>query len=253
MRERWELSPCIEWLFAEDGRPFPERVARAAEAGFRRVEFWGTRGKDLEAVARALDDAGVAVTAFLSEPAATHPDFLRGVEDSSRLAPRMHALNLIVLAGDALAGVDPAEQRRELTRALRQAAPLAASQGVGVLLEPLNTRVDHPGYFLDSTTEALDIVRQVGHPAVRLLYDLYHSVVMGEEPEAVLAGAGQLVGHVHIADAPGRHQPGTGAIDWLKQLAALREAGYTGALGLEYMPMGPTDESLAFIRELAGR
>jgi hydroxypyruvate isomerase len=93
-------------------------------------------------------------------------------------------------------------------------------------------------------------VREVNHPAVRLLYDLYHSMVMGEEPEHVLAGSGHLVGHVHIADVPGRHEPGTGTIDWPRQLAALRSAGYSGAIGLEYIPTRATESSLELIRRL---
>lgn len=250
MAEAWELSPCIEWLFAEGGRPFAERVARAAESGFRRVEFWGTQDKELASLEAAIDDSGVAVSAILSEPAATHPEFLAGVERSCELARRLDARNLIVLSGDALAGVDTTEQRDALTDALRRAAPIAARHGIGLVLEALNTRVDHPDYFLDSTVDALEVVRAADHSAVRLLYDLYHSVVMGEEPAVVLAGSGHLVGHVHLADAPGRHEPGAGEIDWPRQLAALRDAGYRGALGLEYMPTTDTAQSLAYIREI---
>lgn len=247
MAEAWELSPCIEWLFAEGGRPFADRVATASEAGFRRVEFWGTGNKELEPLEVAIQESAVTVTAILCEPAATHRDFLAGVETSCQVARRLNARNLIVLAGDA-----DAQTHARLTRALRRSASVAADYGVGLLLEPLNTRVDHPGYFLDSTREGLDVIREVGHPAVKLLYDLYHSVVMGEEPGRVLAGASELVGHLHIADAPGRHEPGTGLIDWPKQLAALRDVGYSGAIGLEYRPTTATEESLAYIRALTG-
>ncbi len=235
--DAWELSACIEWLFAEDDRPFHERVSRAAAAGFRRVEFWGTSNKDLASLEAAIHATGVAVSAFLSEPAATQPGFLRGVETACELAGRLNAQNLIVLAG---------EEPGDLIDPLRCAAPIAAGHGVGLLLEPLNT-VDHPGYVLSSTLEGLELVRAVDHPSVRLLYDLYHSVVMGEEPGEVLAGSGHLVGHVHIADAPGRHEPGTGAIDWRRQLAAIRNAGYRGALGLEFMPTRETVESLRYL------
>ena len=219
-----------------------ERVSRAAAAGFRRVEFWGTRDTELAPLEAAIHESGVTVTAFLSEPAVTHPDFLSGLAAACEVAPRLKAQNLIVLAG---------EQPGDLSGALRLAAPIAAEHHVGLLLEPLNT-VDHPGYALSSTLDGLAIVRAVDQPNVRLLYDMYHSVVMGEEPSAVLAGAEHLVGHVHIADAPGRHEPGTGAVDWPRQLAALREAGYSGALGLEFMPTRETMESLVYTLELTG-
>ena len=155
-----------------------------------------------------------------------------------------------MVSGDARPGVERSRQLDAITEALLRAAPIASTAGVRLLLEPLNTRVDHPGYFLDSTAEALEVIRDVDDPAVRLLYDLYHSIVMGEDPQEVLAGSGHLVGHVHIADVPGRHEPGTGTIDWPLQLAALRSAEYSGAIGLEYKPSRDTQSSLEFIRHL---
>jgi hydroxypyruvate isomerase len=155
-----------------------------------------------------------------------------------------------VVSGDARPGVERSRQRDAITEALVRAAPIASKAGVRLLLEPLNTRVDHPGYFLDSTAEALEVIDDVADPAVRLLYDLYHSIVMGEDPKEVLALSGHLVGHVHIADVPGRHEPGTGTIDWPLQLAALRSAEYSGAIGLEYKPSRDTQSSLEFIRQL---
>jgi hydroxypyruvate isomerase len=155
-----------------------------------------------------------------------------------------------VVSGDTLPDVPRAGQRDAIVQALQRAAPIAAAAGVRLVLEPLNTIVDHKGYFLDSTSEAIEIIRRVDHPAVRLLYDLYHSIVMGEPPGEVLAGCGDLIGHVHIADVPGRHEPGSGTIDWGKQLTALRDVDYGGLLGLEFMPLQDTVSSLTFIRGL---
>lgn len=251
------LSPCIEWLFADGERPFHERVHAAAGAGFGQIELWTTHDKDLPRLEAALRDTGVVVTAFVSEPTGrlvdegTHHDFLAGIERSCLLARRLKAYGLIVVAGDARPGVERADQRAALVDALRRAASIASAHGITLLLEPLNTRIDHPVYFLDSTAEALGVIRDVGHPSVKLLYDMYHSVVMGEQPEAVLTGSGHLVGHVHIADVPGRHEPGSGSMDWLRELRALRSAGYAGALGLEYRPSRDTESSLAFIQAVA--
>ena len=250
------LSACIEWLFAEGGRSFPDRFRAAADAGLERVEFWNLGDRNVDAIRSALRETGVRVTGFVSEPAArlvdpaTHDEFVAGVRRSAAVASRLGADGLIVVSGDTQPGVSSVEQRHAIAGALGRAAPIAAEHGICLLLEPLNSLIDHKGYFLDSTPEALGIVRDVGHPSVRLLYDLYHSTVMGEDPAAVLSGAGDLVGHVHLADAPGRHEPGTGDIDWPRQLAALRTAGYEGALGLEYMPVRDTLSSLAFIRRL---
>jgi hydroxypyruvate isomerase len=251
------LSPCIEWLFADGGRPFADRVGAAVSAGFTNLEFWTARDKDLVGLEQAIRESGVTVSAFVSEPTgslvdpATHDRFLDGVVESARLAGRLGARGLIVVSGDSRAGVTRPQQHDAIVQALRRAAPVAADAGVGLLLEPLNTLVDHKGYFLDSTAEAMQIVREVAHPAVKVLYDLYHSVVMGEDPASVLTGRGDLVGHVHIADVPGRHEPGTGEIDWRAQLATLRSAGYRGPIGLEYRPTGDTLSSLAYVRGLA--
>ena len=94
------------------------------------------------------------------------------------------------------------------------------------------------GTYLDSTEEALDIVDEVGRPGLRLLYDLYHSVTMGEDPATVLRGRMDRVRHVQVADVPGRHEPGSGMIDWRATLDRLRSDGYRGWLGLEYAPSG---------------
>lgn len=201
----------------------------------------------------------MTVTAFVSEPTGrlvdpeTHGEFLEGIKRSIILADRLNARNLIVVSGDVRPGIVRSEQRAALAEALRRAAPLASTAGLGLLLEPLNTRVDHQGYFLDSTLEGLEVIRAIDHPEVRLLYDIYHSIVMGEEPAEVLQGSGDLVGYVHMADVPGRHEPGSGSIDWPRQLHALRAAGYAGPLGLEYIPIRDTESSLAFIRRFIDR
>lgn len=253
----WTLSPCLEWLFADGDAQFAERVRAAARAGFRQVEFWTASNKDVELLTGAIEEAGVLVTAFVSEPAArivdsaTHDAFLEGIERSCALATRWRAQNLIVLSGDVMPDVPRAVQHDAIAVALDKAGSMAKDTGVAIALEPLNL-VDHPGYFLDSTVEGLDIVRTVGRPNVKLLFDLYHSVVMGEDTREVLANSRGLVGHVHIADAPGRHEPGTGAIDWGRALETLRGSGYDGALGVEYRPATDTVSSLEFLRRVAG-
>jgi hydroxypyruvate isomerase len=250
-----ELSACIEWLFAENPH-FARRVADARAGGFDHIEFWTWRDKQLASLRSVLRETGVQVTSFVSEPEgrlvdpSTHEAFLEGVAESAEVAQSLGCRGLIVLAGDRLADRSEDEQRGAVVDALRRAAPIAAEHDVTLLLEPLNTRVDHAGYFLDETPEALDIVEDVGAPNVMLLYDLYHSVVMNETPADVVGDRIELVGHVHLADTPGRHEPRTGTIDWPTALDWLRQSGYRGRLGLEYMPSGSTLESLSFLRSL---
>lgn len=251
-----KFSACIEWLFADEEPDVPGRIRAAREAGLDGVEFWRWTNKDLDGVAVALAETGLPLTGMVAEPMvpltdpARHDEFLSGLADSVKVARRLGAPLLIAQTGDLLA-TPREEQRTALVDCLRRAAVVLEGTGVVLAVEPLNTHVDHQGYFLDSTTEGLDIIDEVGRPEVRLLYDVYHAAVMGEEVESV-KGRLHLVAHVHVADAPGRGEPGSGSLDWEDRLAWLERAGYRGFIGLEYKPTRPTRETLAFLdRQLA--
>lgn len=246
-----KLSPCIEWIFAAEHPALADRIRAAKAAGFDRVEFHLWRDKDLDAAAAALAETGVRLTGFVVEPRrslvdpAQHGEFLDAVRDSLAAARRVGSPPLVVASGFLREGVSPEEHRQEAVKALRQATALAEEAGVVLVLEPLNTRVEHPGMYLDSTVLGLDIVEEVGSPNLKLLFDAYHSAVMDEDLKTVLAGRIHLVHHVQVADMPGRNEPGTGTIDWTAVVAALRELGYQGDIGLEYKPTRPPLESLA--------
>jgi hydroxypyruvate isomerase len=244
-------SACIELLFRPEAPDFAARIHAARSAGLDAVEFWSWSGKDLDAVATALRDTGLPLAGILCEPIAnitnpaTHDFFLAGVKASLAAARRLGTGLMIAQGGNTVAGASRASQHRALVECLSRAAEIVAGSGVVIALEPLNDRVDHPGYFVTSTTEGLDIVDEVGRPEIRLLYDIYHAAVMGE-PIDLLAGRVDRVAHVHLADAPGRHEPGTGRMDWQARLDWLAGQGYAGFVGLEYTPAGSTAESLRF-------
>jgi hydroxypyruvate isomerase len=186
--------------------------------------------------------------------ASTHTAFLKGVEESATVAAHLGCRNIVVLAGEHNPKTPfplprPA-QRANVVRALTEAAPIAEDLGVVLILENLNSRVDHIGHFLDHTNEALDIIDEVGSPAVRMLYDLYHSVVMDEDPATVIGDRIDRVAHAQIADVPGRHEPGTGTIDWFRQMSWLSNAGYHRRIGLEFAPLAPTAEAVGYIRKV---
>ena len=247
---RW--SACIEMLFAKEHPNFVDRIHAAKAAGFDAIEFWTTSNKDLDAVERALKETGVTVAGILLEPRpnladpATHRAFLDGLDASIAAAQRLGAKVMIATTGDALPGVPRADQHAALVAVYSAVGERLAGTGIVLAIEPLNDRVDHKGYYLTSTVEGLDIVDEVGRPEVKLLYDIYHSAVMGEDTAEVLAGRVDRVAHVHLADAPGRHEPGSGAMDWEARLAWLDQAGYRGRIGLEYKPETDTVGSLAF-------
>jgi len=253
----YELSANVEWLFTEAGPDTADRIAAAAAHGLGAVEIWTWRDKDIDAVAAALTGTGTVLQTMCVEPMgsltdpAGHTEFLGGLRDSLAVAAELGSPFLVITAGDLRPGVSRAEQHAAVAEALTRAAEVLADSAVTLLLENLNSRVDHVGTYLDSTRETIEIAAAVGSPRVAVLYDLYHSLVMGEDPAAVLDGAAGLVAHVQVADVAGRSEPRAGSLDWPRLLHDLRAAGYEGRLGLEYMPSVATAESLALIEKVA--
>jgi hydroxypyruvate isomerase len=252
------LSACIEWLFSKEHPEFCDRIRAAKAAGLTAVEFHLWQDKPLEAVRDTLRETGLHLTSFVVEPRrslvdpAQHAEFLAAVTESLDAARRLDCPALVVASGFTRPEVSHEEQHDIAVGALRRAAKLAEAGGVMLVLEPLNTKVEHPGMFLSSTVEALDMIDEVASPKLKLLYDLYHSTIMGERVADVLTGRIDQVAHVQVADAPGRHEPGSGGIDFRDALDTLRRLGYDGALGLEYKPSEASLESLARTRAALG-
>ena len=253
-----KLSACIEWQFGDETVGLPDRIRAASKAGIDLVEFHLWRDKDVDGIAEALEETGSKLTGFCVDPRrsivdpAQHAEMLEAVRGTLEAAVRLGSPPLIVASGFLREGVSLEERRAEAVKVLREAARLAEEAGVTLVLEPLNTKVEHPGMYLDSTRLALDIVEEIGSPRLKVLYDVYHSLVMGEDLKAVLEGRMHLIEHVQVADMPGRNEPGTGEIDWKRVVADLKDLGYVGALGLEYRPTLPALESLAKTREALG-
>jgi hydroxypyruvate isomerase len=253
------IAANMEWLFTEAGDGTAERIRAAADHGLTAVEIWGWRDKDLDAIETALHDTGVTLLSLIVDPKldltdpSTQVEYLEGVRDSLAVAQRLHAPFLVAVAGDEIDGVDRSTQHRAVVDTLAAAAAMLDGSDVTILLEPLNTRVDHVGTYLSSTREGLDIVREVGSPHLKLLLDAYHALMMDEDLAEVVGDDIALVGHVQVADAPGRHEPGTGTIDWEQQLGILRDLGYAGWFGMEYTPTTETVASLAVVEQIADR
>ena len=249
-----QLSACIEWLFADEADDIGARIHAAKAAGLDAVEFWFWRNKDLDAIEMALKETGVSLSGFVAEPMialtdpANHAAFLEGLKRSIEVAQRLGAKVLIAQAGDDLPGKTRAEQREALTSRLAASADVLKGSGIRLGVEPLNTLIDHQGYFLSSTAEALDIVDEVARPEIGIVYDLYHSMVMGEVPQEVAGGRVDRIIHVHVADHPGRNDPGTGKLDLKTPLAWLFANGYAGRVGLEYRPLHGTTAGVESVR-----
>ena len=141
-------------------------------------------------------------------------------------------------------GAERAIQHESIVAALTAAKPILEDTGVTVMIEPLNTYVNHPGYYLWSSAEAFEIVRQVDHPLVKVVYDIYHQQVMEGNIIPSVTGNLDCIAHLHSAGHPGRHELQYGENDYRVIFEAVDKAGYQGACGLEYNPLMPPEESL---------
>jgi hydroxypyruvate isomerase len=243
-----KLSVCIEMIFRD--LPFTERVAAVKAVGIDAVEFWGWRNQDLEALRAACEEHGVRVAAFCLDtggPLTAPGDIdalLTGVAESLEAAERLGVRTLICTTGNEQPGVNRESQHELIVAKLQAAAPLLEDARVTAVLEPLNVKVDHPGYFLVTTQEGLQVVDEVGSPNVRLLFDVYHQQLSeGDVLGSLVPNLGKF-GHIHAADVPGRHEPGTGELDYRAIFRALDAAGYEGYVGLEYRPSKEPAETL---------
>ena len=239
--------------------PFYERFQRAADLGFAAVESLSPFTFDVDEVVRAVDAAGVRLLQynFLDGdlPAGergfgSHPDkqeeWRAELEKAVAFAPRVNARQINSLAGTVIPGMKRGEQIAQLVDNLKWAAPRLDEAGILMMIEALNP-FDNPGYLLTRTADVLDVLAQVGSPMIKCQYDVYHMQrTEGDLVNTIRANVAKI-GHVQIADNPGRHQPGTGEINYRFVLQALDEAGYDGYVGLEYVPEPSTAESLGWL------
>jgi hydroxypyruvate isomerase len=243
--------------------PFLDRFERAARAGFNAVEFLFPYAHPAEEIQSRLDqhqltlvlhnlpagdwDAGERGIACLPDRI---DEFRAGVASAITYAKALGVVQLNCLAGKAPAGVDAAVLNRTLVDNLRFAAAALRQADLKLLLEPINT-FDIPGFFVNRTAQALAILDEVGADNLFLQYDLYHAQRMEGELAATLEKHLARIAHVQLADNPGRHEPGTGEINYPFLFAHLDRIGYRGWVGCEYKPATTTEAGLHWRQQLA--
>lgn len=246
----------VSTIFTE--APFLARFAKARKHGFSFVECQFPYAAAPEAVVDELEEYGLSLV-LINLPAGDwekgerglaifpdrHDEFRRALEDGVR-----YALELGVPYLHCMAGVAPKEMPRERAketymRRLDEAAATLAVHGLTLMIEPINP-FDMPGYFLTDIAEAAAIIRDLGRPNIKLQYDIYHMARLGFDVTATFVAYEPLIAHVQFADAPGRHEPGTGVLPYDDIFSFLQERGYSGAIGLEYIPARESSESFAW-------
>ncbi len=233
---------------------FPEAIRKIGSLGFEAAETYNWKGLDLEEVAKACNESGVELlsmctTEFRMTDPAYREKWLSGLSESCEAAHRVGVKKLITQVGQDT-GMPRKFQHDSIIETLKQATPILEKYGVTIMVEPLNTYFDHPGYYLWSSSESFDIVREVGHPHVKIVYDIYHQQIMEGNIIPNILNNLDCIAHLHCAGHPGRNEPWYGEIDCKVVFDAIDKAGYKGACGLEYKPIMDPDKSLIKAKEM---
>lgn len=256
------LSVYLNYLFADgavvpDERVLRDGVARAARCGVEAVDLrpWDHPARD--AVVAAVESEGMDV-AYLSgrdefaplTDAARRADAVDELTEGIEVAAEIGCATLNVKTGRRRHDVDQAVQFDHVVTVLRSLAPVAADTGVTLVLEPVNSRTESPPQLVRTVADAARVVTAVDHPSVRLLFDVYHEQVMAGDVVRSIREHADAIGHVHVADVPGRHEPGTGELNYANVFDALADVGYGGYVGLEFYPTGEPAAAIEDVRSM---
>ena len=227
-----------------------ERYAAAKKYGFKALEMLGWTDLDLDRARNAIDESGVALSAILTQ--STDPeiqkkldnshgivwedlydDYVKAMTETINAAVKLNCRQVVAVSGNERSDVERYTQHLNIVKALSRVAPIAEDAGVTIVLEPLNILVDHMGYYLVTSKEGFDVIREVGSPNVKLLFDVYHQQISEGNVINNIKNNIDLIGHIHLGDVPGRREPGTGEINYRNVFKAICEAGYTKYAALE--------------------
>ncbi|MBE5771911.1 MAG: glyoxylate-induced protein [Clostridiales bacterium] len=235
---------------------FVTAVHQIKELGFDALETYNWKALDLDAVRHACEETGVefmsmCTTEFCLTDTAKRKDWLEGLKESCAAAKKVGASKLITQLGNDT-GAPREEQHANIVETLKMAKPILDDSGITIMLEPLNTLVNHPTHYLWSSIEGFEIVREVDHPLVKIIYDIYHQQIMEGNIIPNITKNLDCIAHLHSAGHPGRNELQYGESDYKVIFAAVDKAGYTGACGLEYRPLMDPIESLKEAKRIYG-
>ncbi len=255
---------CIDTLYTE--LPWRERFAAAKKDGFSAVEFWDWRCRDLEEIRREAEKADIVISGFNGDADYSLVDpeqktrYLEALELSVKAAKKTGARSLTIHSnalgegGVVLNSYDNLSHTVKLCAmydTLLACARMAEREQINLNLEALNITTDHAGNFLVTTQMGAEICRLIGSPRLKLLYDVYHMQLNeGSLCDNIRKYSDQF-GHVHVADAPGRHEPGTGEIYYPAVFGCLEKCGYRGFVGYELFPAQNTKKAVEAIMKYA--
>jgi len=249
-----KLSVCIDMILTEI--PFLQRMETVKRLGYPAFEFWEWKNKDVDAILRKKTELGLEIATMMGtgwkhmNSEVARKSFVSEIQASLAAAERLEVKTLIVTTGFEDKNLSRAEQHANYVAALKAAAPLAEQAQVTLVLEPLNTKVDHAGYYLQTAKEGFEILDEVGSPSVKMLFDIYHHQIMEGNVIQDITKNISKIAHFHVADVPGRHEPGTGEINYANVFRAISASRYQGFVGLEFKPSRAAEETLRDVLKL---
>ena len=238
---------------------FEEKLEIAARSGVQSVELVGeyadwtdadiARVKKLTRSFRLGMDVLIATPDWQKRPVsmvdpAQRDNFLADMRRAITVAHQLEITQILLMSGNAIAGRTHEEQYASLLEGCKRAGDLVAAANLTAIVEPLNSLVNHKGFFLTTCVEGAKLIRQVDNPHVRLLFDIYHEQVQEGNVIRTLSEAADIVAVFHVADNPGRNDPGTGEMNYQNIYKAIQKTGYSGYVAMEYLPLGDPVESL---------
>lgn len=233
-------SVCVPAVFGD--KPVHEALPSIQKTGATHYEFWSWWDQDVDAIEAAQKATGLKPAALctyfipLTEPE-RRGEYIEGLKKSIEVARRLGCPTLISQLGNDT-GAPREAQHASIVEGLKACAPLLEEAGIVLTIEPLNVLVNHPGYYLTTSAEGYEIVREVNSPNVRLLFDVYHQQITEGNLIANITAGAELIGHIHAAGNPGRHELTLeNEIHYPSVFAALKRLGYDKAIGLEYFPV----------------
>lgn len=253
------ISVCLDTILTEYS--FIERVKRVKNLGIDVVEFWfHDEDKDIDDFIDLCQKEKIEVSAFVVNSSdggiggslVNPEDERKYLSRLEKLIPFAHKLNckrLITCSGNLVQGKPIEKQTDNMKAILEKASRIVEREGITLVLEALNSLVDHEGYFLDSATKGAEIVRDINHPNVKLLYDIYHMQIMEGNITSFIEKNIDIIGHFHSAGVPGRHEPYIGELNYKYIVERIGSLDYEGYFGLEYFPTISSIDSLRRVKE----
>ncbi|KAM4628725.1 putative hydroxypyruvate isomerase [Polymixia lowei] len=255
----------ISWLFTELPG-FTQRIYEAASAGFQAVEAAWLYDTEIQELQKARDATGVQVVLINTPPGdvkagdlglgavpGRETEFKEGLDLALKYARVLDCKRIHLMAGRIPLGSDRAAVTMEMetvfVQNLKYAADVLSKEGITGLIEPINTRITDPRYFLDSPHQAASILDKVGKPNIKLQMDIFHWQIMDGNLTQNIQKFFPLIGHIQIAQVPGRNEPDSaGELDYLYLFSILEQHGYQGYIGCEYKPLGSTNKGLGWLK-----